>query len=189
MVNPDDVIFLYEELTNLGIRIWLTGGWGIDALLGEHIRPHKDLDVIMLVDDVNRMTTFLGKHGYQLKELWSENLQTTNSFGEETATAFVLRDTDGHELDAHAMRLDAHGTGRPAWQIQPGFLFTPQDMAGMGLVKGIEVHCVSAENQMTCHTGYTLPDYQWEDLQRLSERYGIDYPAEILRQPLIQHQK
>jgi len=40
-----DVIGLYTELQNLSIKIWVDGGWGVDALLGEQPRPHGDLDI------------------------------------------------------------------------------------------------------------------------------------------------
>ena len=33
MVSAQDVVDLYKRLSTHGIRIWLTGGWGIDALL------------------------------------------------------------------------------------------------------------------------------------------------------------
>ncbi len=56
-----DVISTYQGLSANDIQIWLTGGWGIDALLREQTRPHKDLDLIMLVDDVVRMRDFLGR--------------------------------------------------------------------------------------------------------------------------------
>src|SRR5512143_981269 len=102
MVSPDDVINIYQQLSADNIQIWLTGGWGIDALLGEHTRPHKDLDVIMLVDDVVTMRKLLNCHGYRLKELWEENLCTIDVHGTRLATAFVLRDAGEHELDVHA---------------------------------------------------------------------------------------
>ena len=73
MFHTEDVIHTYQLLETAGISVWLTGGWGIDALLGEQTRPHKDLDVIMLVDDVARMRELLGRDGYTLKEIWSEN--------------------------------------------------------------------------------------------------------------------
>jgi lincosamide nucleotidyltransferase A/C/D/E len=40
-----DVIDFYTTLENLGIEIWVDGGWGVDALLGEQTLPHKDLDI------------------------------------------------------------------------------------------------------------------------------------------------
>jgi lincosamide nucleotidyltransferase A/C/D/E len=73
MVRAEDVICIYERLLTNGIQVWLTGGWGIDALLGGQTRPHKDIDVIMLLDDVVRMRELLNRDGYGLKELWSEN--------------------------------------------------------------------------------------------------------------------
>ena len=50
----------------------MTGGWGIDALLQEQTRLHKDLDIIMLVDDVVTMRDLLERAGYGLKELSPE---------------------------------------------------------------------------------------------------------------------
>ena len=35
---------LFDEL---GIEVWIDGGWGVDALLGECTRPHQDLDIII----------------------------------------------------------------------------------------------------------------------------------------------
>jgi len=182
MVSPSDVISIYSLLSRHAIRVWLTGGWGIDALLGEHTRPHKDLDLIMLVDDVIHMRELLNGAGYELKELWSENLWTIDAHWINTATAFVLRHPDGREIDAHAMRLNDQGYGLPAWDKYAGFIFTPQDLAGTGTVGGCPVQCMSADNQMICHTGYQLPDYQWDDLERLQAKFGIAFPAELSSQ-------
>jgi len=115
MVRAEDVISIYRSLSANNIQVWLTGGWGIDALLREQTRPHKDLDVIMLLDDIVQMRELLGRDGYGLKELWSENRWVVDSHGTETPTAFVLQDSAGREIDAHAMRLDDRGNGIPAW--------------------------------------------------------------------------
>jgi len=74
MVRPEDAILIYKCLSTNSIQVWLLGGWGIDALLGQQTRPHKDIDLILLMDDVVRMCELLGCDGYSLKELWSENL-------------------------------------------------------------------------------------------------------------------
>lgn len=182
MVTSEDVINIYKRFTDQGIRIWLTGGWGIDALLGKQTRQHKDLDVLMLVDDVAPMQERLAREGYQLKELWSENLWTVDTKGGKTDTAFVLRDPEGRELDVHAMRLDDQGNALPAWNVDAGFFFKPHDLAGMGTIDGYPVSCQSAENQIACHTGYLLPDYQWNDLAQLAAKFGLEIPAEITNQ-------
>jgi len=176
MVHAEDVITIYQSLLAAGIEIWLSGGWGIDALLGEQTRPHKDLDVIILLDDIVRMRELLGRDGYSLKELWSENRWVVDAQGTETATAFVLQDAEGREIDAHAMRLDERGNGIPAWADGEGLVFTRPDLAGEGLIAGFVVRCLSAEMQTLLHTGYELPDEQLRDLALLHERFGVEYP-------------
>jgi len=182
MLTAEDAIYIYQRLLENNIRVWLVGGWGIDALLGEQTRPHKDLDVIMLVDDVGRLCELLSHDGYKFGYLWEENLSTVDVRGFETATAFVLQDAEGRELDAHAMRFDDEGNGIPAWDAE-GRILKRADLAGEGNIAGVSVPCFTAEMQMACHTGYELPDKQAPDLERLHEKFGVAYPAE-LRNPL-----
>ncbi|MBN1139690.1 MAG: hypothetical protein JXM73_24165 [Anaerolineae bacterium] len=177
MVHAEHVIAIYQRLFAHGVPIWLIGGWGIDALLGEQTRPHKDLDVIVLLDDVVAMRALLSHDGYALQYLWSENRWTVDAHGIEAPTAFVLGDATGRELDVHAMRLDDRGNGIPAWAAE-GFLFAREDLSGVGVVAGAAVPCISPHMQMVCHTGYALPEEHVRDLERLHERFGVTYPAE-----------
>jgi lincosamide nucleotidyltransferase A/C/D/E len=176
MVRAEDVIRIYKPLMTNGIQVWLTGGWGIDALLGEQTRPHKDLDVIMLLDDMVRMRELLSRDGYGLKDLWSENRWVIDAHGIETATAFVLQDAEGREFDAHALHLDDRGNGVPAWEEAEGFIFKKQDLAGEGTIAGFTVQCITPEMQVLCHTGYELPDKQLRDLELLHKKFGVEYP-------------
>jgi lincosamide nucleotidyltransferase A/C/D/E len=48
MVRPEDDISIYKCLSTNSIQVWLLGGWGIDALLGQQTRPHKDIDLHIL---------------------------------------------------------------------------------------------------------------------------------------------
>jgi lincosamide nucleotidyltransferase A/C/D/E len=182
MFSPADVVRIYQLLESRGISAWLTGGWGIDALLGESTRPHKDLDIFVRVDDVVRLNKLLAGQGYKLKELWSENLRTVDSFGNKIDTGYVLYDQSEHELDIHALRFDGHGNAIPAFQVEAGVIFTPHDLAAKGTVNGYSVHCQSAENQMICHTGYQIPGFQWNDLDMLHKKLGVEIPVEINRQ-------
>lgn len=144
MVSAEDVVGLCRLFSSHSIQVWLTGGWGIDALLGQQTRPHHDLDVLMLVDDVFMLLKLMDQEGYGYKELWSENRCTIDGRGTGIETAFFLRDQDGREFDAHALRLDEHGNGIPAWEKDVGFFFTPQDLAGEGTIAGYPVKCQSA---------------------------------------------
>jgi lincosamide nucleotidyltransferase A/C/D/E len=173
MVNGGDVIHLYGYFAANRIRVWITGGWGIDALLGVQTRPHKDLDVIIRLDDAVRMRKLLAAEGYALKELWEENRLARDGHGREVDTAFVLHDPEDREVDVHALHLDERGTGIPDWKWEEGFVFTRRDLAGRGRVGGVAVRCISAEKQMQCHTGYELPEYQVADLAKLRGKFSL----------------
>jgi lincosamide nucleotidyltransferase A/C/D/E len=38
-----------------GIRVWLDGGWAVDASLGSQTRPHSDLDIVIEERHVERL--------------------------------------------------------------------------------------------------------------------------------------
>ncbi|MCI0394646.1 MAG: hypothetical protein L0332_28600 [Chloroflexi bacterium] len=177
MVTAEDVVGIYQRLLSAEIQVWLTGGWGIDALLGEQTRPHKDLDLIMLVDDVVQMLELLSDDSFFLKEVWSENRWVVDARGSKTATAVVLKDSKGREVDLHAMRLDEQGRGFPAWDADR-FVFEADDLAGEGMIVGFHVQCLAPATQMLLHTGYELPRHQVRDLELLHERFGVEYPEE-----------
>ena len=182
MIIAEEAIRIYQRLLENNIQVWLVGGWGIDALLGEQTRPHKDLDIIMLVDDVGRMRELLSHDGYEFGYLWEENIETVDAHGAETATAFVLQNAEGDEVDAHAMRFDAEGNGIPAWDAE-GRILKRQDLAGEGIIAGVPVLCYTPEMQMACHTGYELPEKQVHDLELLHKKFNVAYSDE-LRNPL-----
>jgi hypothetical protein len=53
----------------------------------------------------------------------------------DTMSIFVLQDSEGREVDAHAMRLDDRGNGVPAW-VDEGLVFKGEDLAGEGMIAG-----------------------------------------------------
>src|SRR5436309_4366094 len=51
-VRGRDVIEILDALAAAGVRAWLVGGWGIDALVGTQTRDHEDVDVCVDTTDV-----------------------------------------------------------------------------------------------------------------------------------------
>jgi len=47
-----DVIEIAQLLDQNRIDVWIDGGWGVDALLGEQTRTHGDLDIAIQHSDV-----------------------------------------------------------------------------------------------------------------------------------------
>lgn len=158
---------LYSLLLENGIQIWVVGGWGIDALNGEQTRPHKDLDVIMHADDIFKTCQILQGEGYARKDLWSENSSIQDSFGNTIDTAFVLLNSQEYGLDVHAVSFDSAGNGIPAWVESEDFIFSHADLSGHGKIGGMAVQCITVKSQIACHSGYSLPDYQIQDMALL----------------------
>jgi lincosamide nucleotidyltransferase A/C/D/E len=186
-MTAEDVVELYSLLLKQGGQVWVDGGWGIDALLNQQTRPHKDFDALVQFDDLAPMTEVLAERGFSLKEIWGENrwvfhsvqvqlVGRENPAGREVATAFVLRDGNGRELDFHVLKFDGRGYGTPAWNSD--FIFPPEAFDGRGSIAGTPVRCLSARIQMLTHTGYELQDQDLQDLRLLHERFGIAYPEE-----------
>jgi lincosamide nucleotidyltransferase A/C/D/E len=186
-MRAEDVIALYTLLLERGVQVWVDGGWGIDALLNQQTRPHKDFDAFVQFDDLATMTDVLAERGFMLKEIWSENrwvfhavqiqlIGRANPVGSEVATAFVLRNGNGHELDFHVLKFDGRGYGIPAWNSD--FIFPLDAFEGRGLIMGTPVRCLSAQMHMATHTGYELQDKDLQDLRLLYERFGIAYLEE-----------
>lgn len=189
-MHAEEVVALYTLLAGRGVRVWVDGGWGIDALLGEQTRPHKDFDVLVPFDDLVALTDVLAARGFTLKEIWGENrwvahaarlrlIGRENRGGSEVATAFVLRDGSGHEIDIHALTFDRRGYGIPTWDAD--VVYPPDALAGRGTIAGTPVRCLSAGMQMATHTGYTLQAKDFQDLRLLHERFGVAYLEEQVR--------
>ena len=99
-MTAGDVISLYTELENLNIKIWIDGGWCVDALIRERTRKHKDLDIPIQHKDVSRLRQLLHERGY--REIKLQEARPWN---------FVLGDDTGREIDIHLIVLDDDGNG------------------------------------------------------------------------------
>lgn len=186
-MNAQDVLTLYTLLGDHDVQLWLDGGWGIDALLGRQTRPHKDLDAFVAFADLPTLTTVLSQQGFGLKQIWEENqwlrhagpmpLIGNPATGDEIATAFVLKDGHGRELDCHVLHIAEDGYPTPAWRCS--LAFAADDLSGQGSIAGMPVPCLSATMHMRTHTGYELQAKDLQDLRHLHEQLGIAYPAEL----------
>ena len=156
---------LYQLLAAEGLRCWIVGGWGIDALLGRQTREHKDLDVLLIRSEHLRAWQLLHTAGFTLEYRWEENQDDTTGCPEGTAlpTAYVLTDSEGGQVDIHVLREDLS----PMWITDRAPEAGALDASGM--IDGVRVACMSASMQRIAHSGYELPEYQRRDLQWLDQ--------------------
>lgn len=166
-MNASNLVTLYEEFIQKGIDIWLDGGWGVDALLGEQTRQHSDVDIVVQEKDVSRIRDILESKGY--KDLKKDDTRAWN---------FALVDKNGNEVDVHVINFDKDGNGiyGPA---ENGEFYPPYAFKGEGIVLELPIKCMSAEYQVQNHnTGYSLRDRDIKDISALCKKFGLPYPEE-----------
>ena len=59
-----DVLTVLDLANRAGARLWIDGGWGVDALLGTQTRDHGDLDVAVEARHLEAFANALSGAGF-----------------------------------------------------------------------------------------------------------------------------
>lgn len=161
MLSAEEAAGLCRGLDAYGVRFWVIGGWGVDALLRRETRAHKDLDVLVLLDDLPALRRMLDADGFTQKLVWEES-----QWVDGAPTAFVAADARGRELDVHVV--EAGPDGRLVQRYDSPWPL-PDTITAHGVVAGLDVNCVSRQTQVAMHTGYPLPAGHVRDVELLHE--------------------
>src|SRR6185369_7704214 len=149
-----DLLVLLSLFESAGILIWLDGGWGVDALLGEQTRPHEDVDIILPVSNVPTLITLVDRHGFTVREGSPPN-------------SFVLANGRGLEVDVHAVQFDVAGNGIYRMENGQDWTYPSEGFAGSGSVNGQIVRCLTPPVQVLCHAhGYEPAEKDFRDMER-----------------------
>lgn len=155
-----DVLEVLDLLEGAGIRPWVDGGWGIDALLGEQTRRHDDLDLAIPAGGVRAAHAALEGLGFAVLRDW-------------LPVTLAMRDPAGREVDLHPLEPTGDGGGDQAQRDRPPFHYAPPVR---GVVGGRSVPCVPAETQVRAHLGYPPTAKDHRDVRLLGERLGLELP-------------
>ncbi len=167
-MDARSVLSVVATLQQAGMRVWLDGGWGVDALVGEQTRDHDDLDCVIALSDAPIARDAVAVLGFAVSL-------------DELPTRFVMRDRSDRRIDFHTVTFDA--TGGATQQLQDG-TFVPypaEGFSGSGQVAGVRVACLTATVQSLHHLGYDPDEKDHHDMRLLAERCGIDLPAPYRR--------
>lgn len=153
MITVADVAELHAALTDCGIRYWITGGWGIDALLGQQTRPHDDLDISVAATALDDTLALLVDMGFATRTDW-------------LPTRIALVDADGREVDVHPLTFRQDGS---AWLqgLDNSRFEYPSDSFTTGTIDGRTVPCITATLQFEFHRGYPPKDRDLADIAAL----------------------
>ncbi|WP_420842445.1 nucleotidyltransferase domain-containing protein [Glycomyces paridis] len=154
------VLSLLEAIGGAGLSVWVGGGWGIDALLGEQTRPHRDLDLMHRSEEEDRLTALLGSLGY------AETL-------DRRPVRFVVTGTGGRDVDLHPLRFGEDGAAEQS-SFDPEPFRYPADAFTTGTIGTVAVRCLSAAQQVHFHQGYEPTERDRADMACLREAFGVE---------------
>ena len=154
------VVAVLQDLAERGVRPWVIGGWGVDALIGGPTRIHHDLDVFVDVTELPALLTALPEIGMAIRSVWSEN----RWIGDEHLPSAFVADGPRGELDVHVVHSGPDG---PVPLSASRVSLTRDALDAAGTIAGSPVRCATVEAQHLMHTGYELPEHHRADLERL----------------------
>ena len=150
-----EVSEILGDLRRAGCRVWVAGGWGVDALVGHQTRLHRDLDLAVDARDEATAVAVLEGRGYQVETDWRPvRVELTNpGVGWVDVHPVAFNDNTGHGRQA--------GLDRDQFDYPPDALTT-------GSLDGVKVQCLSAQQQIAFHRGYAPRPVDLHDLQILA---------------------
>jgi lincosamide nucleotidyltransferase A/C/D/E len=161
------LVELLRAIAEAGIEVWLDGGWGVDALVGEQTRVHRDVDLVVGVSALTELRQVLSSRGFSEKPGGAPS-------------NFVLEHPSGLEVDVHAVTFDVNGNGVYRMASGEEWVYPAEGFAGRGLVNGQAVKCLSATTQVLCHAeGYVPTAKDRHDMALLQRRFGLELPAHL----------
>ncbi len=166
-MNAEDVLEMYQTMKELGIQIWLDGGWGVDALLERQTRSHGDMDIVIQKGDVQSLVAYLKSNGYQ-----QINRHDSSDFN------FIMGNDQAQFVDFHVIELDQSGNGIYGPK-ENGVMYLAEALSGFGKIGGQVVNCISPEWAVKFHSGYELRDKDVQDVLALCEKFNIEVPEDI----------
>ena len=164
VIAQDTVVKLLRQAEDAGVRVWIAGGWGVDALLGHQTRPHNDFDVFVQKKDQDAITGILKSLGFtENKDYDFEDNQ-------------IWCNTQKGIVDLHLFE----PAGLGLWSMQ-GQTFPSDMFSGQGTICGISVSCLTIEAQVEYRYGYELREKDKHDVLLLCEVFCLQVPDQFAK--------
>ena len=110
MVNITDVKQILQFAIDAEIKVFLDGGWGVDALLGHQSRAHNDIDIFVEKNDYQNFIEIMKANGFY--EIKMEYTTLNHTVWEDLKNRYVeKKETLNTKLGRNKSRTQMH-TGR-----------------------------------------------------------------------------
>jgi lincosamide nucleotidyltransferase A/C/D/E len=157
-MTPRDVTGIYRALQARGVRVWIDGGWCVEALAGRSIREHSDLDLAVERGEEGQLRAWFAAEGF-----------TPVAREGSSEWCYVVRRGD-RVVDVHVFEYD--GAGGNIY----GIAYPSGSLAGRGVLDGVEVECVAAPWMLKFKTAYPPAEKDRLDVRALCERFAWPVP-------------
>lgn len=152
-MQAEDVISFLTLLEREGFVYWISGGWGVDALLGRQTRAHQDLDIAVDKRQLHALIGCLHEQGYRVTIDWFP-------------VRLEMTSREGLRVDLHPLEIAADGSARQAGLDNTWFDY-PAENFTTGRIGEKDVPCIDKALQITFHEGYPPREIDLQDLATL----------------------
>jgi lincosamide nucleotidyltransferase A/C/D/E len=168
-MTATDVCDFLALMEARSVRVWLDGGWAVDAWLAGQPRRHSDLDIVVEQKDLATVVEPLIERGFEPVE--RDDTRPWN---------FVLGDALRHQVDFHAITIDDLGRG----------IYGPPENDEFWPARALDrtttlcarvVHVTAPEWLVASHAGYEATDKDWRDVSALCARFDLPIPTDYER--------
>jgi lincosamide nucleotidyltransferase A/C/D/E len=156
-----DVAEVVALLAAQDVSVWVSGGWGVDALVGRRTRRHDDLDLLVDRDDTPRAITALRATGYRQV---GANVVEHALLPERV----LLHHPRGYAIDLHPVDVDEWLRDTVAPQL-PGEADPAAAAFATGHLDDRAVPCLSRALQLAAHRGYEAREVDRRDVALLQD--------------------
>lgn len=151
--SKEDLIYVLNLMDSLNIRYWLDGGWGVDVLVGEQTREHRDIDIDFDSGHTDELIKLLTARGYLIATDW-------------LPVRIELYHPDRSYLDLHPFLLSDDGWAKQS-NLEGGWYEFEPDFFGSAEFLGRKIPCISPKGQKIFHTGYELREVDKHDIKNI----------------------
>lgn len=168
--DAERVLAVLARLEEAGVRAWLDGGWGVDALLGRQTRAHDDVDLVVPRSDLERLRHALGSLGYVVA-------QEGEPVPDDPGAFEYLVDPEGRQVDVHPVRFRPDGAAVQRTADGGAWILPAGSLDGRGRILDRAVPCLAAPALLLGHaTGYVLDAAHRADVEALAAHFGLPVP-------------
>ncbi len=157
MVNITDVKQILQFAIDAEIKVFLDGGWGVDALLGYQSRAHNDIDIFVEKKDYQNFIEMMKANDfYEIKMEYT------------TLNHTVWEDAKNRIVDLHCFEYTGEGE-----ILYEGDNFPVETFSGKGKIEEIEVSCIEPYSQVMFHLGYEFDENEIPTVSAIQENRPV----------------